>query len=289
MAFDLNLKNLVELALKEDLGWGDLTTWLTLEPDSLGRAEIRTRQALVLSGLEPARLAFELVDKNLEVELFQADGDNLAPGAVVLRLEGLAQSILMAERVALNFLGRLSGVATLTQRYVKASQELGLFGAKILDTRKTTPGLRALEKAAVRHGGGHNHRFSLGDGILIKDNHIMAVGSIEKALKLAKNKARHNLKIEIEVDSLEQLREALEHGAEAVLLDNMDIPTLRKAVEIVKEFFKGRSRGLLLEASGGVNLKSVGKIAATGVDFISVGALTHSAPSVDLGLDWLDS
>jgi nicotinate-nucleotide pyrophosphorylase (carboxylating) len=159
-------------------------------------------------------------------------------------------------------------------------------GPKILDTRKTTPGLRVLEKAAAKHGGGHNHRFGLGDGILIKDNHLMAVGSVEKALKLARAKAPHPLKIEIEVDTLDQLKLALIHGADIVLLDNMSPQTLAEAVNLANEFFKPDPRRVLLEASGGVNLSTVSAIAASGVDFISVGALTHSAPASDLGLDW---
>jgi nicotinate-nucleotide pyrophosphorylase (carboxylating) len=284
---DFELKNLVELALKEDLGFGDVTSELTVGLEVRGRAKIVAREPLVLSGLPAALMAFKLVDSKLAVKSEASEGQDLAAGDEVLGLAGRARSILMGERVALNFLGRLSGVATLTGKYVKAAAIIRGAAPKILDTRKTTPGLRALEKAAARHGGGHNHRFCLGDGILIKDNHIAAAGSIEKALKMAKEKAPHNLKIEIEVDNLGQLLEALEHGADAILLDNMDIPTLEKAVALANDFFKPHPRRVLLEASGGVTLENVPGIALAGVDFISVGALTHSAPAADLGLDWL--
>ncbi|MDR0622693.1 MAG: carboxylating nicotinate-nucleotide diphosphorylase [Deltaproteobacteria bacterium] len=282
---EFGLKELVGRALAEDLGLGDVTTRLTVPPDRLGQAAIVARKPLVLSGLSAALAAFELVDPALSVKTLAADGDELSAGSEVLTVGGLAASILTAERVALNFLGRLSGVASLTAKYVKAVRLSGS-GAKILDTRKTTPGLRALEKAAVRHGGGHNHRFCLGDGILIKDNHIRACGSVALALAGAKAQAPHPLRIEIEVDDLAQLKEALKGGADAVLLDNMTPVQLHEAMAIINGFFRPGPRNLLVEASGGVNLETVGDIAATGVDFVSVGALTHSAPAADLGLDW---
>ena len=282
---EFGLKELVGRALAEDLGLGDVTTRLTVPPDRLGQAAIVARKPLVLSGLSAALAAFELVDPALSVKTLAADGDELSAGSEVLTVGGLAASILTAERVALNFLGRLSGVASLTAKYVKAVRLSGS-EAKILDTRKTTPGLRALEKAAVRHGGGHNHRFCLGDGILIKDNHIRACGSVALALAGAKAQAPHSLKIEIEGDDLAQLREAREGEADAVLLDNMTPFKLRAAMAIINVFFQPGPRNLLVEASGGVNLETVGDIAATGVDFVSVGALTHSAPAADLGLDW---
>jgi nicotinate-nucleotide pyrophosphorylase (carboxylating) len=277
---------LVASALREDLGFGDVTTDLTVPAGTPGRASIRAREPMVLSGLAPAMAAFGLVDPALSLRALAADGDSLAAGAAALTVEGQARSILKAERVALNFMGRLSGVATLTARYVSASRLPGGGGPRILDTRKTTPGLRALEKAAVRHGGGHNHRFSLGDGILIKDNHLMAAGGVATALGLAKAGAPHTLRIEVEVDTLDQLREALAHGADAVLLDNMGPGTLREAMSIIGAFYAPGPRRTLAEASGGVNLGTVAAIAASGVDFISVGALTHSAPAADLGLDW---
>lgn len=282
---EFGLKELVGRALAEDLGFGDVTTRVTVPDGQLGQAAIVARKPLVLSGLSAALTAFELVDPALSVTTLAADGDELTAGAKILTVGGLAASILTAERVALNFLGRLSGVASLTAKYVKA---LRLSGgrAKILDTRKTTPGLRALEKSAVRHGGGHNHRFCLGDGILIKDNHVRACGSVTLALASAKAQAPHSLKIEIEVDDLAQLREALEGEADAVLLDNMAPAMLRQALAIIDNFFQPGPRRLLVEASGGVNLDTVAEIAATGVDFVSVGALTHSAPAADLGLDW---
>ena len=284
---DFELESLVKTALLEDAGFGDITTSLTVAPGALGQAVIIPRQALVLSGLEAARLAFALAGPEASFTALAQDGDYLSEGSPAARISGRARSILTAERVALNFLRHLSGVATLTSRYVAASRQAGGSGPKILDTRKTTPGLRALEKAAVRHGGGFNHRFSLNDGILIKDNHIMAAGSVEKALRVAKTGAPHTLKVEIEVDTLEQLREALIHGADCVLLDNMGPEKLKKAVEMTRDFFAPNPRLVTLEASGGVNLDTVGEIAKSGVDFISVGALTHSAPSADLGLDWL--
>jgi nicotinate-nucleotide pyrophosphorylase (carboxylating) len=212
-----------------------------------------------------------------------ADGDHLTPGSEIARLQGPAASILSAERVALNFLMRLSGVATLTAKFVAAAANPGI---AVVDTRKTTPGLRFLEKAAVRHGGGRNHRFALYDGILIKDNHIAAAGSIAKAVSRARFAAPHTLKIEVEVDTLDQLKEALTAGADLVLLDNMGPDLLRQAVRITENFHAPTPRLTLLEASGGINLDSIGSIAQTGVDLISVGAITHSAPSVDLGLDW---
>jgi nicotinate-nucleotide pyrophosphorylase (carboxylating) len=205
-------------------------------------------------------------------------------GEAVAEVSGPSASILTSERVALNFLGRLSGVATLTSKYVEAAGE---GGPAIIDTRKTTPLLRALEKAAVVHGGGRNHRFNLGDGILIKDNHIKAAGSIKAAVARARLGRPHLLKIEIEADDLSQLAEALEAGADAVLLDNMSPALLSEAARMADAFFSPGQRGALLEASGGVSLETVGAIAKTGVDLISVGAITHSAPCADVGLDWI--
>jgi nicotinate-nucleotide pyrophosphorylase (carboxylating) len=206
----------------------------------------------------------------------KSDGDAVREGQSLLRISGDARAILSAERAALNFLGRLSGIATLTRRYVDA---VAGTNAKIVDTRKTTPGLRAFEKHAVRCGGGHNHRVGLFDAVLIKDNHIVAAGSIKAAIRAARAAAGHTLKIEVEVDTLEQLKAALEEKIDCVLLDNMEPATLTKAVKMIA----GRC---LAEASGGVNLSTVKEIAATGVDLISVGALTHSAPVLDLGLDF---
>ncbi|MDR3135494.1 MAG: carboxylating nicotinate-nucleotide diphosphorylase [Deltaproteobacteria bacterium] len=283
---NIELESLVSLALREDIGFGDMTTSLTVSPTAMGKTAIAARSPLVFSGVEAAKAAFRLVDESLEARALAREGEWLAPGSVAMAIVGRAQSILMAERVALNFLGHLSGVATLTAKFVKASRLPGGGGPQILDTRKTTPGLRALEKAAVRHGGGHNHRFSLQDGILIKDNHIQAAGSISKALSLARKNGPSHLKIEVEIDSLDQLTEALEGGADIVLLDNMPAKTLKMAMEAMTDFFRPEPRRVLAEASGGVSLDNIAEIAATGVDRVSIGALTHSAPAADLGLDW---
>ena len=268
------VRNIVQLALAEDVGMGDLTTALTVGPDETAQAQIVAKQDLVVSGLEPAELAFELVDPQVTFKALAADGERRFKGDVLVELSGPAASILTAERVALNFMMHLSGVATLTARYVDAVRGMKV---KILDTRKTGPGLRILEKRAVRHGGGFNHRFGLFDGILIKDNHIAAAGSITAAVTRAREGAPHPLKVEVEVQDLAGLDEAIRAGADAVLLDNMDGDAMRRAVEAAG----GR---VLLEASGGINLETVARVASTGVDLISVGALTHSAPAADISL-----
>ncbi|MFH1137229.1 MAG: carboxylating nicotinate-nucleotide diphosphorylase [Pseudomonadota bacterium] len=268
---------IVNLALAEDVGPGDLTTGLTVDPATISRAGITAKQDLVLAGLLPAGLAFELVDPRVVFKPLARDGDRIATGQTVVEIEGPAVSILTAERVALNFMMRLSGVATMTSRFVAAVKN---HQVRIVDTRKTTPGQRVLEKAAVRSGGGHNHRCGLYDGILIKDNHIAAAGSITAAVSRARQGAPHTLKVEVEVEDLAGLEEAIRAGADIVLLDNMALETLGRAVEVAA----GR---VLLEASGGVNLETVAAIAATGVNLISVGGLTHSAPAVDLSLNFL--
>lgn len=264
-------------ALAEDLGLaGDLTTDATVPAEATAVAVIAARQPGVLAGLDLAEAAFAELDPAVRFERLKDDGDRLAAGEAAARISGNARAILTGERVALNYLGRLSGIATLTRRYVDA-----ITGTKaaIVDTRKTTPGLRALEKYAVRCGGGRNHRTGLFDAILIKDNHIVAAGGIEAAIVRARESAGHMVKLEIEVDTLEQLDRVLAHKVDAVLLDNMPPATLRAAVARVA----GRA---LTEASGGVTLSTVRAIAETGVDLISIGALTHSAPVLDLGLDF---
>jgi nicotinate-nucleotide pyrophosphorylase len=278
-----SVADIVRLALMEDLGPGDLTSRLTVPTDRQGRARIVARQALVLSGLEAARETLRQVNPGIVITPYAVEGDRLKAGDEVALLEGPAVSILSAERVMLNFLMRLSGVASLTTQYVAAAANPQV---SVVDTRKTTPGLRVLEKAAVRHGGGRNHRFALYDGILIKDNHIAAAGGISQAVESARREAPRSLRIEVEVDTLDQLHEALEAGADIIMLDNMGPELLRQAVKIVSDFHAPGPRTTLLEASGGINLNTIGPIAQTGVDLISVGALTHSAPSVDLGLDW---
>jgi nicotinate-nucleotide pyrophosphorylase (carboxylating) len=264
-------------ALAEDLGLaGDITTTATVRADAVIKAVIAARKPGVISGLGVAQATFAALDPRVRFEPVFADGDAIAPGAVIALLDGPARAILTGERVALNFIGRMCGIATLTRRYVEA---IAGTRAAIVDTRKTTPGLRAFEKYAVRCGGGMNHRTGLFDAILIKDNHIVAAGGIAAAIMAAKAYAGHLVKIEIEVDTLAQLDEVLAHKVDVVLLDNMQPDQLRAAVAKVA----GR---MLTEASGGVSLDTVRGIAETGVDLISVGSLTHSAPVLDLGLDF---
>lgn len=273
---DLLIEPVVRMALAEDLGRaGDITAQACIPLDARMAVTFGVRKPGVIAGLACARLAMLALDPNGQFETLAADGDLLTPGAVIARVEGNARAILSAERTALNLLGRMSGVATLTRAYVDAVQGTR---ARIVDTRKTTPGLRHLEKYAVRCGGGVNHRFGLDDAILIKDNHVAACGGVAEALKRARAFAGHLTKIEVEVDSLEQLAEALPHNPDVIMLDNFGAAELAKAVEMAA----GRA---VLEASGGVNLQTVRALAETGVDVISVGALTHSAPVLDIGLD----
>ncbi len=275
---DLILEPLVKSALMEDLGsYGDVTTRAVIPDDVTYSARLRAREEAVVSGMQVAALAFRLIDANLRVNTLVADGAACQPGDVLMEIEGKAASILMGERVALNFAGRLTGIATLTAAMVAETRGTE---ARITCTRKTTPGLRMVEKLAVLHGGGFNHRYSLSDAILIKDNHIAAAGGIRAVLDATKAHASHMMAVEIEVDTLDQLRKVLEvGGASVVLLDNMTPDQLREAVEI-------NAGRLALEASGNVKRDTVAAIAATGVDYISSGALTHSARTVDLGLDF---
>jgi nicotinate-nucleotide pyrophosphorylase (carboxylating) len=272
----LLIETSVRAALDEDLGRaGDITSLATIPAGKRARAVIATRKPGVIAGLPMAAMAFKLIDPSIKFEALVEDGETAAPGAVIARISGPARGILSGERVALNYMGRLSGIATLTAQYAALVAHTG---AKICCTRKTTPGLRAFEKYAVRCGGGMNHRFGLDDAFLIKDNHIAVAGGIKPALRAAKAAAGHLVKIEIEVDTLDQLREVLAESADVVMLDNMAPAMLREAVKLIA----GRMR---TEASGGVNLDTVKAIAETGVDLISVGALTHSASVLDLGLD----
>ncbi len=268
----------VAAALAEDLGTvGDITTLATVPADAASHAAIVSRQDGVISGLAVAKETFRTVDPSLAFTAKVSDGDQVSPGTVVATISGTSRGILTSERVALNFLGRMSGIATLTARYVSETKGSR---AQIIDTRKTTPGLRAFEKYAVRCGGGASHRVGLYDAILIKDNHIAAAGGLKNALTAARGAAGHMIKVEIEVDTLVQLDEVLAlDGADAVLLDNMSPADLKTAVEKID----GR---LLAEASGGVTLATVSAVAKSGVDLISVGALTHSASVLDLGLDF---
>ncbi len=273
------IEDAVKRALAEDLGdAGDITSAACIPANAESRATLSSRRPGVVAGVDLALAAFRLVDRDIEVKIQNGDGARVDDGDALMRIEGPARGILTAERVALNFLGRLSGVATLTAHYVEA---VAGTRAKIACTRKTTPGIRAFEKYAVRCGGGVNHRFGLYDAVMIKDNHIVAAGGVAEAMRAAKEAVGHMTAIEIEVETLEQMEEALEHGARIILLDNMSLDDLRLAVALNK----GRA---ILEASGGVTLDSVGAIAKTGVDVISSGAITHSAPSLDLGLDFID-
>ncbi|WP_374472627.1 carboxylating nicotinate-nucleotide diphosphorylase [Phenylobacterium sp.] len=273
---DLLIAPVVRGALAEDLGRaGDVTAQACIPAEARLSAVFATRKPGVAAGLACARLAVAELDPGATFEALAADGDAVAAGAELARVEANARALLSAERTGLNLLGRLSGIATLTRAYVDA---VAGTKARIVDTRKTTPGLRALEKYAVRCGGGVNHRFGLDDAILIKDNHVAACGSVGEAVRRAKAFAGHLMKVEVEVDTLAQLDEALPHAPDVVMLDNFSLDDLREAVRRVD----GR---VVLEASGGVNLQTVRAIAETGVDVISVGALTHSVSVLDIGLD----
>lgn len=269
---------LVRRALEEDLGRaGDLTSDAILPPDLKAEAAVVARKAGRIAGLEAATSAFRILDPALEIQLRSADGRDAAAGEVLAVVRGAARSILSAERTALNLLGRLCGVATTTRDLVA---RVAPHGTRIVCTRKTTPGLRALEKYAVKAGGGSNHRFGLDDAVLIKDNHVALAGGIRPAVERARAYVGHLVKIEVEVDSLDQLREALDLKVDVVLLDNMSLETLREAVRMAK----GRA---LTEASGGITPETAPAVAATGVDMISVGWLTHSSPALDVALDVL--
>ncbi len=268
-----SVQKIVDLALEEDLGRGDITTSLCVPTGAMGSGRVLARQDLVVSGTDVFAMVMDKVDRTIRVSVAASDGDRVKAGDLVLETSGPMASLLMGERTALNFLQRLCGVATLVDRFVSALPA----GAtvKLTDTRKTTPGMRYLEKRAVVHGGGSNHRVDLAGAILIKENHIAAAGSVKEAIARCRLGAPHDMRLEIEVRDEDELREALEEGIDAVLLDNMDVVDVARCVEIVS----GRA---VVEASGGVDLQTVGGLAATGVDVISVGAFTHSAPSADL-------
>ena len=273
----LLIEPIVLHALEEDLGRaGDITSDLIIPASKKAKVKLAARKPGTIAGLIAAECAFHMVDPDLKFTVKLPDGSQAKAGALVATIEGSARSILTAERVALNFTGHLSGIATATHALVDAVRSTK---ARIVCTRKTTPGLRVLEKYAVRCGGGFNHRFGLDDAVLIKDNHIAAAGSITKAVKAARAGTAHMVKIEVEVDTLKQLEEALKIGVDTILLDNMPPDTLRKAVDMAK----GRA---VLEASGNITLDTVRAVAETGVDYISSGAITHSAINLDLGLDF---
>lgn len=270
----IGLDDILLNALREDIGTGDLTTISCIPAENRSEGAFVAKEGGVLCGLEIAARVFALVDKDISLVLLRKDGDKVSKGEVFAKISGPSRGILTGERVALNLMQRLSGTATAAD---KAAGAVKGTKARVVDTRKTTPGLRVLEKYAVRTGGCYNHRFNLADGVLIKDNHIKAAGSIEKAVKAARNAAPHLMKIEVETESLSQVQEALDAGADIIMLDNMTNEQMAKAVELIN----GR---VITEASGNMGEKDLRKVAETGVDFISIGALTHSVKALDISL-----
>ena len=281
LKIDDKIRHLIELTLAEDIGKGDLTSEATIDHDLLVKGTIVAKEEGIIAGLEIARMVFQKLDPNLVFDSSFKDGNKVIKKDTVAILKGRGKSMLSAERTALNFLQRLSGIATLTSKYVEKIKDTGV---KILDTRKTTPGLRSLEKYAVKMGGGENHRMGLFDLILIKDNHIKAVGSISKAIQRAKTRCPHE-KIEVETKNLEEVKKAISLEVNCIMLDNMSIDEMKKAVKMIRS----SQREIKIEASGRVDLNNVREIALTGVDFISVGALTHSAPALDFSLLLVES
>jgi len=275
MVMDRMIRNLTELALSEDIGSGDVTTEATVPADSIATAVMLAKHDLILAGLGVSREVFHYLDPTIEITFFVRDGDRISTGMEIAQLSGNTRALLMGERVALNLLQHMSGIATQTARYVEKIKGLK---AEVLDTRKTHPGLRKLEKYAVRMGGGKNHRFGLYDGILIKDNHIKAAGSITKAIEGVRKKAYLLLKIEVETKTLDEVREALAARADVIMLDNMQVDMMREAVTLI-------NHQALIEASGNVTLETIRGIAETGVDFISCGSLTHSASAADISMN----
>jgi len=267
-------ETLIGLALEEDAANGDITSQSIFSPDHVSRAQVLAREDMLVCGLEVAKRVFQRVDTAVKVEFEVSDGDRVANGSTVLKVEGSTISLLIAERTALNFLQRLSGIASLSRQYADAIAETGV---RIVDTRKTTPGWRALEKYAVRCGGCFNHRSSLGEHVLIKENHITAAGSLKKAVKLTRDFAPHCAKIEVETESLNDVEEALEAGAEVIMLDNMSPSQIQQAVAMI-------NKAATIEVSGGIELDTIIDYALPGVDVISIGALTHSAPAADFSM-----
>lgn len=272
------LEDLIKRALEEDIGYGDITTQNLIPAGQEARGLFKAKASGVVAGIQVSEAVFRHLDREVEFEIRKNDGERIAPGEILAVVQGRTRTVLTGERTALNFLQRLSGIATKTRQVVEMIKDSP---AQLVDTRKTTPGLRVLEKYAVSIGGARNHRFGLYDGVMIKDNHIQAVGSIERAVAAARQKVPHTLKIEVEVENLAQLREAVEAGADIIMLDNMSVDIMIEAVRIVD----GRA---LLEASGGINEGNIAEVARTGVDFISMGALTHSATNMDISLDLLN-
>lgn len=274
-----SIRRVISAALEEDLAYGDLTSTLLIPPTLLARAEIKAKGHMIVAGVAVARQVFHAVDSSIELTTHADDGTMVRPSTTILSMKGKAQSLLQGERIALNFLQRLSGISTLTHQFCEAVRD---YPVALVDTRKTTPGLRALEKWAVRLGGGKNHRFSLHDGILIKDNHLMVMASqrmnITQTCLWARQHAPHGLRICVEVETIAQVRQALKGKADVLLLDNMTPDHVRQAIDIIQN-------QALVEVSGGITLNNVRDMAEAGPDFISIGALTHSAPSMDLSMN----
>jgi nicotinate-nucleotide pyrophosphorylase (carboxylating) len=277
MLNDLYMDEIIRRVLKEDMPMGDITTDNLIEKDLVSRGHIIAKDRGIIAGLDMAERVFKVLDNSVKFKRLVRDGDRVNRGDIIAEVEGNTRALLKGERTALDFLQRLSGIATKTGEFCEKVRE---FPVKISDTRKTTPGLRLLEKYAVRIGGGHNHRFSLSDGVLIKDNHIKAAGSIKKAIELSRQKIPHTIKIEVETENLEQVREALECGADIIMLDNMSMDMMKEAVKII-------DKKALVEASGNVDLEKVYEIASIGADIISVGGLTHSAKALDMSLKFI--
>ena len=275
MDYYSHIDTIIDTALDEDVGSGDITTSAIIDSSLKGKAELVAKEEILLAGIEVFSRVFSRFDPEIVVECTYHDGDPIPKEARIGTVTGSMRGILSGERTALNFLQHLSGIATLTRQYVEKTDPSTV---RVIDTRKTTPGLRVLEKYAVRMGGGFNHRFGLFDGILIKDNHIAAAGSLSEAVKKTRATVPHTLKIEVVVEDIKGLKEAMGAGADAILLDNMSVKEMKEAVLIA-------NKRVLLEASGGITLKTVGAISKTGVNLISVGAITHSAPSVDISLE----
>ncbi|GKU77051.1 carboxylating nicotinate-nucleotide diphosphorylase [Paenibacillus sp. L3-i20] len=276
--YDAALRNQIQGWLAEDIGSGDITTETTIPANSHSKAVIHMKESGIIAGIPVAKLVFDVVDPSLVFRTFVQDGDLVTIGTVIIEVEGSTRSLLTGERLALNLMQRLSGIATKTNTFVQALQGLPV---RLVDTRKTTPGHRMLEKYAVRVGGGSNHRFGLYDAVMIKDNHIKGAGSITAAVTASRKQIPHTMKIEVETESITQIEEALDCGADIIMLDNMSTTLMKEAVALIK----GRSPHTLVEASGGVSLETIHGIAACGVDVISVGALTYSFQALDISLD----
>ena len=273
------IRSVIENALSEDIGPGDITTSLLIAEDQIAEGFITAEEDVIAAGILVAEEVFKTLDPDAVFETLARDGESISAGTKIIRVHGKAKALLTGERVALNFLQRLSGIATLSRRYAEAVKGLPV---RIVDTRKTTPGLRILEKYAVRIGGCRNHRFGLFDGILIKENHIALTSGVGVATNIVRDKSPHTIKVEVEVKNLEEVREAAEGGADIIMLDNMDIPMMREAVGIIRNY---KDKEIMIEASGGMGLDNVRDVALTGVDLISVGALTHSSSWVNISMD----